>query len=375
MKNSKVKTQVSISQRKLHSLLQMVFSTAQYTIDTAFNTPTHWAHVYKVTLDKGALYQPCDKTYIVRVLNLAQATLEERQKEILLTQKMSELGIAPKMYYGNPYMGVMVMEYIPSRPMKQDTAPYFLTTLAHKLKKLHGLDPRPYMPLGSQKLESLWDRVLTITKPEPNLLNPGRVKLSKFLVFEQTLKAYTALSRMLEGDGQNSATLCHLDLNKTNILFDGEQAWIIDWDMADQGDPYFDLATVINTLNLSPAQEEMFLYTYFEKPLTDFQTARLHIVKQLCYLRYALTTFGLCTGYKALPTPQGLMKDLKPAFVFPVAEDTSLSRNMALYMLALGFYQVAKTNMTNPKFRQALQILNHSFQEPLHEHLKSFCHH
>jgi hypothetical protein len=159
MKNINFKIQNSIAQHRLHSILQQVFSTSQYTIDTAFNTPTHWANVYKVTLDKGALYQPRDKTYIVRILNLSNSTLEDRQREILLTQKMAEMGVAPKVYYANPHQGVVVMTYIPVQPMKKDTAPCFLTSLAHKLKRLHGLDPTPYVPMGSEKLDSLFARV------------------------------------------------------------------------------------------------------------------------------------------------------------------------------------------------------------------------
>jgi hypothetical protein len=131
MKNINFKTQSSIPQRKLHSILQQVFSTSKYTIDTTFETPTHWANVYKVTLDKGALYQPGDKTYIVRILNLAHSTLEDRQKEILLTQKMADLGIAPKVYYGNPHLGVMVMEYTAPQSMEERNTESLLTTFYH----------------------------------------------------------------------------------------------------------------------------------------------------------------------------------------------------------------------------------------------------
>ena len=373
MKNINFKIQSSLAQNKLNAILQEVFSTCQYTIDNAFNTPTHWANVYKVTLNKRALYQPGDKTYIVRILNLAHTTLEDRQKEILSTQKMAELGVGPKVYYGNPHLGVIVMSYIPVQPMKKDTATAFLTSLAHKLKRLHGVDPTPYMPMGSKKLNSLFTRVAKTVKPELNLFQSGLLRPSKFMPFEKALKAYGALRKILGRDVQRSVTLCHLDLNATNLLFDGAQAWIIDWDMVDQGDPYFDLATVINTLNLDAVQEELFLEAYCERPLTEMQKARLHVLKQLCYLRYAITTFGLCTGYKSLPVPQGLMQKLRPAFVFPSAEEMGLSKSMALYMLALAFYQEAKTNMSDPAFTHALDILNHHTQEKLDEDITAFC--
>lgn len=366
MKSIKLKTQQNSIQGKLHALLQHVFSTDHYKIDMTFHTPTHWAQVYKITL-----YEPCDRTYIVRVMSHVHSTLEDRQKEILLTQQMSDLGIAPKVYYGNPYQGVLVMEYVTAHPLEGNHAGMALQSLAHKLKKVHGLDVRPYRSLGQDKIEGLLHRVASVTKSGVHALYAHNAKPSKFAIFEQALKAYTALQKILEADISSARVLCHLDLNKTNLLFDGPEAWIIDWDLADQGDVYLDLATVINTLGLTAAQETYFLQAYFNKPLNDLQRARLHVSKQLSYLRYALATFGLCTAYKPLPVAQTLMSHLQPPFVFP--SGPALSKNMALYRLSLAFYKAAKTHMCDPQFIQALEILNH--QEPIHEHLRSFCNH
>lgn len=57
-------------------------------------------------------------------------------------------------------------------------------------------------------------------------------------------------------------TLCHLDLNPSNLLYDGRKVWLIDWDTAAAGDRWVDLATLINMLLLPRERADWMLERY-----------------------------------------------------------------------------------------------------------------
>ncbi len=56
--------------------------------------------------------------------------------------------------------------------------------------------------------------------------------------------------------------LCHLDLNPTNILFDGSKVWLVDWDTAGPGDRWLDVATVTNMLLFDAGRTLSWLQRY-----------------------------------------------------------------------------------------------------------------
>lgn len=45
-------------------------------------------------------------------------------------------------------------------------------------------------------------------------------------------------------------SFCHGDLNRSNILYDGEHAWFIDWELARVSDPVFDVAVHLHRAGL-----------------------------------------------------------------------------------------------------------------------------
>lgn len=56
---------------------------------------------------------------------------------------------------------------------------------------------------------------------------------------------------------------CHNDLWWQNIIKDKNgKIWIVDWEYATMGDKHFDLAFFIDSLELTPRQEKIFLETY-----------------------------------------------------------------------------------------------------------------
>jgi thiamine kinase-like enzyme len=71
------------------------------------------------------------------------------------------------------------------------------------------------------------------------------------------------LLRRLSAD-PSRLCLCHNDLNSTNILDTGS-LYLIDWEYAAIGDPYFDLATIIQHHGLVEGQVECLLAAYKDR--------------------------------------------------------------------------------------------------------------
>ena len=80
----------------------------------------------------------------------------------------------------------------------------------------------------------------------------------------------------------------HNDLLAANFIDDGKRLWLLDWDYAGYNTAFFDLANLSSNNELSPAQEDWILETYYEQPVTDGLRRRLAAMKCVSLLRETL---------------------------------------------------------------------------------------
>jgi aminoglycoside phosphotransferase (APT) family kinase protein len=81
----------------------------------------------------------------------------------------------------------------------------------------------------------------------------------------------------------------HNDLFKPdNILFDGNQVWLVDWEAAFLNDRYADLAVVANQLVANDEEEKVYLQNYFGQPPDEYQLARFFLMQQIVHMFYAM---------------------------------------------------------------------------------------
>jgi thiamine kinase-like enzyme len=82
---------------------------------------------------------------------------------------------------------------------------------------------------------------------------------------------------------------CHDDLLAANFVHDGERPWIVDWEYAGMGDPYFDLANFAVNNGLDEAGEAELLDAYgggdpdalaLMRFMSDFREAMWGVVQQ-----------------------------------------------------------------------------------------------
>ena len=62
---------------------------------------------------------------------------------------------------------------------------------------------------------------------------------------------------------------CHNDLLPANLIDDGARVWLIDWEYAAMGDPWFDLGNLAENNELSESAERRLLELYFGEPRAE----------------------------------------------------------------------------------------------------------
>ncbi len=83
---------------------------------------------------------------------------------------------------------------------------------------------------------------------------------------------------------------CHNDLLPANLLFDGSSIFIVDWEYAGNGNPFFDLGNLAVNLELDGAQCQELLRLYFGSSSPEL-LAQLHLMRLASDLREAFWGF------------------------------------------------------------------------------------
>jgi thiamine kinase-like enzyme len=82
-------------------------------------------------------------------------------------------------------------------------------------------------------------------------------------------------------------TTCHNDLLNANLLLDGDHVWIVDYEYAGMGDPFFDLGNFAINNGLGQDAEELLLEAYFGD-VRDVHRARLALMRIVSDFREAM---------------------------------------------------------------------------------------
>jgi thiamine kinase-like enzyme len=82
-------------------------------------------------------------------------------------------------------------------------------------------------------------------------------------------------------------TTCHDDLLNANFLRDGDHVWIVDYEYAGMGDPFFDLANLSVNNGLDADAQELLLDLYFDE-VGDGHRARLGLMRLMSDFREAM---------------------------------------------------------------------------------------
>ena len=183
------------------------------------------AAVYRVDAEAGAY-----------VLKLHHGPLEEWPGKLAISRAAAAAGVAPAIVHVDEARHAIVSALLVDRgfaPLYFDTNKRAdaLDAVGALLRRVHDIPAPPAAPVRAARamLESLRPDLATA---------PGFVG--------------EAIDRALAADvpADRAPTLCHNDANPSNMIFDGERLFLLDWDTAGVHDPLYDLATVAMFLRM-----------------------------------------------------------------------------------------------------------------------------
>jgi len=207
---------------------------------------------YRVT---GAEYP-----VVVRISNPNdKALLIDRRSEAVVLKLVEEAGIGAPVLYNAPEKQVLITaEIAGTNPARMDMREEKnIMRVAVLLRQLHTL--------------SVPDTVQSTT-------------------LQNTLRGYwkllgewrdhsLALEIAKESDAQSMRCLCHNDIHHLNMIDDGTRLWLLDWEYAGVGDPYFDLASVCCYHGFDEVHQHVLLESY--APSLNMDARRL---MRMCWL-------------------------------------------------------------------------------------------
>ncbi|GAA3928417.1 phosphotransferase [Chitinophaga oryziterrae] len=220
-----------------------------------------------------------NKPYVLKLNAHATATLP---KPLVLA---AAAGIAPPLHYQDIENGISISGFIDSKPIRAVLAPdKLIAELAGTLKAIHSVP----CEVEGDDLQGTIDGMIDRFRQTNMLSGP---------VFDECFGHYEKIRDKYPWKDTNKV-FSHNDLNPSNILYDGERIWIIDWDVAFLNDQYIDLANVANFFVHTGEQESILLNKYFDNAADDYKTARFFVMRQVCRIIYAMLMFQVAVQSK-----------------------------------------------------------------------------
>jgi len=198
----------------------------------------------------------------------------DRQREYRCTVAASQTGVAPEVITFLPDVEVLVTRFISGRcPSADEMARPEM--MARVVESMHRYHSGPAFEGSFSPFRAL-EQYLRIARryraPLPSDVDRMHQRLGEI---EAALRGGAVIRP------------CHNDLWEPNLIDDGTRIRIVDWEYAGMGDVYFDLANFAVHHNLSDAQDEGLLRSYFGE-VTDGGFARLKLLKIVAELREAM---------------------------------------------------------------------------------------
>ncbi|MCA1321601.1 phosphotransferase family protein [Bacillus tianshenii] len=207
-----------------------------------------------------------ENEYAVRVPGKGTEKYLNRASEKMVSEKVSDLGINPKVTYFNEKTGLKIVEYIPeAETLNGDTGKRGenLAMVAEIFRTLHQ---------SGETFDDRFDVFEKITEYEEVLKDAEQPIIEGYdEVKKEVLQLkddYLALNVKLAP--------CHIDPLTENFVKSGKNnMYLIDWEYAGMNDPFWDVAAYIVETELTDAEEKIFLLEYFNGEIHENDLKRL----------------------------------------------------------------------------------------------------
>jgi thiamine kinase-like enzyme len=283
------------------------------------------------------------KPYLLRIITRTDA-MGDPTNQFDNMKSASEAGLAPHIWYLSIEDRVSITDFVEVQPFLIEEAK---TKLPKLLRSLHSLPPFHKLMSYQATMEGF------IRKFQ-------QAKILTESMTEELFKQYERLAAIYPYNDTDLVS-CHNDLKPENILFDGQRAWLVDWEAAFLNDRYMDLAVVANFVVRSDEDEMEYLRSYFGEAADEYRHALFFLARQLTHMFY-LTVFMLL-GSQGKPVDPNMEKPGFRDFHDRIwSGEISLADNEAKLQYAWVHMEQVLKNMRSERFEEALRIVsNNSF--------------
>jgi len=182
-------------------------------------------------------------------------------------------GVAPRVLACEPGSGVLLTAWLDGEiwSAEQAARPDSQPGVARLLRRVHELQPAvPLRRMQAGDWCRLYLDALSRAQPAPADLEVLAAAESQALA---ALRDYARLPPPV-------MRLCHSDLHRLNLLHAGARSWLLDWEYAHLGDPFWDLAGWIRSAALGPTACDAWVGAYLQREPRAAERERLE-----CLLR------------------------------------------------------------------------------------------
>ena len=218
------------------------------------------------------------ENYIYRHPGVNASGVVDRKKEAVCLRAAKKLKIDETLVYIDEDEGWKISKFVETTEPFDFSNKKHVDMLAKKLKTLHNANLQVGYGFDYQKEA---DRVIDI------------LKFVDAMACRRALAEKDAMQPVFEFLKKDSwqVSLCHNDLYEPNLLVDGDQLHLIDWEFAGDADIGFDVCKLFSVQNPSQEEYDNWLEQYFGRKTTDDE--KRHLIACAAVIYYYWYIWGI----------------------------------------------------------------------------------
>jgi thiamine kinase-like enzyme len=216
------------------------------------------------------------ETFVLRLAGTDTELLGiDRAAEVEAGRVAAKAGVGPEVVAFEPDLGCIVTRFVSGSPIPEEELgnEAVMRSVVASIRAIHGSRP------------------IRATFPVFRIVEGFRdIAAARGVQVPPDFEAAHAVAGRIEGAfavAPAPLTTCHNDLLNANFLLDGDHTWIVDYEYAGMGDPFFDLGNLSINNGLDEDAQALLLRTYFGD-VRDVHRARLALMRIVSDLREAM---------------------------------------------------------------------------------------
>ena len=217
-----------------------------------------------------------EETFVLRLAGTDTELLGiDRAAEVEAGRVAAEAGVGPEVVAFEPDLGCIVTRFVGGSPIPEEELGNegVMRSVVSSIRAIHSSRP------------------IRATFPVFRIVEGFReIAAARGVRVPDDYQAAHAVARRIEkafAAAPAPLTTCHNDLLNANFLLEGDHTWIVDYEYAGMGDPFFDLGNLSINNGLSESSQERLLRLMFGDP-TDAHRARLQLMRIMSDYREAM---------------------------------------------------------------------------------------